>query len=217
MLRSVARRPKLVPMSSTSRRHHTAIGHAACIVALLAACGEQLVEDVPTDVCASGKRWVGELTASDEMFPGYDCVGCHRALDGPQLMAAGTVYGLPDADGSRTVQDFCFGVEGAQVTITTADGEVLQTRTNRAGNFYFESKDIDIALPYQTTLRFWNEGKSVEIDMFTQPYYGGCARCHSDREVAARGGTTPRGVDVDFNPDWVAPAGSVIAPFGLFD
>ena len=68
-----------------------------------AACDADPVEVVPTSVCASGKRWVGELTASAEMFPGENCVGCHRALDGPQLMAAGTVYGLPDPDGSRTV------------------------------------------------------------------------------------------------------------------
>ena len=87
----------------------------ACAVAL-GACGKDDVEDVPLDVCASGKRWAGH-TGSEEMYPGHDCVGCHRASDGPEFMAAGTIYGLPDEGGLRTTLSDCFGVEGARVTI----------------------------------------------------------------------------------------------------
>lgn len=211
MLRSGARRPKLIPMSSTSRGFDAAVGHVTCIVALLAACGEDLVRDVPTDSCASGKRWVGELTASDEMFPGTDCVGCHRALDGPELMAAGTVYGLPDADGSRTVEEFCFGVEGAQVTITTADGEVLQTRTNRAGNFYFQGRPESLVTPYRVEVEYTlaNGHRTVQ-PMVTQPSYGGCGYCHNPAAEATPGvepgGTpAPDAVIEGAYPIWTGP------------
>src|SRR5687767_9212594 len=76
-------------------------------LALGAGCNDELVEEVPTTVCASGKRWVGEFTPNEEMYPGEDCVGCHLSSDGLPLMAAGTVYGLPDREGPRTSEPLC--------------------------------------------------------------------------------------------------------------
>lgn len=143
------------------------------------ACADELVEDVPTDVCASGKRWAGELTPSEEMFPGRDCVGCHKSEGGPELLAGGTVYGLVDRTGTRTVLNDCFGVEGARVTITTGDGQRLQTLTNRAGNFYFEGRESSMVTPFNVVVEYdFADGRRSRQAMVSSPSYGGCARCH---------------------------------------
>ena len=90
------------------------------------------------------------------------------------FLAGGTVYARPTSPSPELLPprppeplEGCFGLEGTEIVLTNYDGREWSAYTNRAGNFYFESKDIDIALPYQTTLRYWNEGKSVEIDIIT--------------------------------------------------
>ena len=189
---------------------------ARCVVAVssllpCAGCNDELVEDVPTSVCASGKRWVGEFTPNEEMYPGQDCVGCHLSLDGPPLMAAGTVYGLPDRDGARTSAPLCFGVEGVRVTITGAEGTVLQTRTNRAGNFYFEGPPDALPVPFSVQLDYTlPNGRATVQTMTTQPSYGGCGRCH-DPSVAATTATP------DLMPGEIAGPDDVIDPdFPIF-
>lgn len=138
-----------------------------------------MVEQVPTTVCASGKRWIGELTPSDEMYPGHDCVSCHKSSGGPELMAAGTVYGAIDPEGTVTTQPDCFGVEGARVTITAGDGQVLQTRTNRAGNFYFEGRESSLVKPLRVVVEYTlPDGRRSRQPMSSNPSYGGCAGCH---------------------------------------
>jgi hypothetical protein len=153
------------------------------------------VDEVSKDVCASGKRWVGELTPNEWMFPGRDCVGCHKYSDGPELMAAGTIYGLPDEKGARTTAPDCFGVEGATVTITAGDGQVLRTRTNEAGNFYFEGRQASLKKPFQVVVEYTSrEGVYSREFMGSSPSYGGCARCHNPQEAVptpdALAGTT---------------------------
>lgn len=186
-------------------------GTASITILTLVACNDDLVESVPTTVCASGKRWAGELTPSEEMFPGEDCVSCHRALDGPPLMAAGTVYGLPDPDGERTAHGNCFGVEGALVTITTADGEQLQARTNRAGNFFFEGREASLVTPFSVTVEYvLPSGHRTVQSMTTQPSYGGCARCHlpgvtATPGVLAGGFPGPEDVIADVYPIFTGP------------
>lgn len=148
--------------------------------ALALGCNEDLVERVPTDVCASGMRWAGELTPNEEMYPGRDCVGCHKEYDGPELLAGGTIYGLIDPDGARTTRNDCFGVEGARVTITGGDGQVLQTRTNRAGNFFFEGRESALVKPFRVVVEYTlPDGRRSRQPMGSSPSYGGCARCHS--------------------------------------
>jgi hypothetical protein len=142
------------------------------------ACEDDLVEDY--DLCASGKRWIGGRTPSEEMYPGHDCVGCHQEYGGPEFLAAGTIYGLLDQDGSRTIDHDCFGVEGARVTITTGDGQVLETLTNRAGNFYFEGRASSFVTPFRVVVDYELEGGGRSRQpMSSNPSYGGCARCHS--------------------------------------
>lgn len=166
----------------------TWVGTLGCALSALA-CEDELVE--PSDVCASGLRWKGGLTASEEMYPGRDCVGCHRDNGGPELMAAGTVYGVID-DGPRTIDHDCFGVEGARVTIMTGDGQVLQTVTNRAGNFYFEGRESAFVKPFRAVVEYdLPDGRLSRQPMSSNPSYGGCARCHSalSREDGTPGAT----------------------------
>lgn len=159
----------------------TSLGLALVAVA----CGQEEVESVGFDVCASGKRWVGH-TGNEEMYPGHDCVGCHRDFDGPEFMAAGTIYGLPDDGGELTTKNDCFGVEGARVTITAGDGEVLQTHTNRAGNFYFEGRESSLVKPLSVVVDYtFPDGTISREPMSTRPAYGGCARCHNPQDARA--------------------------------
>jgi hypothetical protein len=153
--------------------------HVLGCVFILASCGQEDVESVSTDVCASGKRWAGN-TGNEEMYPGHDCVGCHRYGDGPALLAGGTVYGIIDETGQRTTLHDCFGVEGARVTITASDGTVLQTLTNRAGNFYFEGREESLVTPFSVVVDYtFPDGRVSREPMATHPSYGGCGRCHN--------------------------------------
>jgi hypothetical protein len=181
---------------------------------LLLACNQNLVDEVSTDVCASGKRWVGDLTPNEWMFPGHDCVGCHQDYDGPELMAAGTVYGLvdevagqPELDGARTTASDCFGVEGASVTITAGDGQVLNTRTNAAGNFYFEGRQASLKKPFRVMVEYTSpEGVYSREFMSSSPSYGGCGRCHNPQEAkATEGAMAGMVLGPDEIPDNVLP------------
>lgn len=186
-----------------------AVSRAPRLLALgavwLGACSEDLVDDTSPDVCYSQKRWIGGVTASEEMYPGGECVGCHRIFDGPEFMAAGTVYGVVDPDGAVTTRNQCFGVEGALVTITAADGQVLQTRTNRAGNFYFEGREDALAMPFKVVVQYQqDDGVLTQQPMNTSPSYGGCARCHTPG-VANTGATPGAILSRDDIPEGVYP------------
>ena len=161
------------------------LGCLAIAAAGVLACGGT-TESVSRDVCASGTRWVGGRSPDPEMSPGSDCIGCHEANDGPPLVAAGTVYGV--ADNASQIENDCFGLEGVEVELEGADGTLLTTTTNAAGNFYFDGYPIDLPKPYVARLRYTlPDGTSVSPQMVvTEPYYGGCARCHDNRAA-----TTP--------------------------
>ena len=181
----------------------------ALAVGLVASCNSVLVDDnVSPAVCASGKRWIGGLTPSEEMYPGHDCVDCHRDYGGPEMILAGTIYGLPDPGGTRTTQHDCFGVEGAQITVTGADGQVFQTRSNRAGNFYFEGREASLVKPFTAVVEYTAADGTVSREpMNTKPSYGGCARCHTpghSEPTGAEPGTEPKPDDV-VDPEYVSP------------
>ena len=182
---------------------------AGCLLALagdLLACNSSLVDDVPTDLCASGKRWVGDVTPNERMFPGEDCVGCHQENDGPELMAAGTVYGLYDADGTRTNKPNCFGLEGVSVTITAWDGLVLKTLTNEAGNFYFEGRQASLKTPFSVVIEHTSaDGIYSREVMSSSPSYGDCGRCHNPDAVGTPGAEPGEVLGRDEVVEGVAP------------
>jgi hypothetical protein len=150
------------------------------------ACKDDLVEEVPKDVCYSGLRWIGEKRGDPEMFPGRDCVGCHLANDGPPLAIGGTLYpyvlSAPAVFAAQSGTD-CFGVEGYTLTITDADGQEFPVTTNRAGNFYVEGNPDDFAKPFSVRIKDWDthdpDKPLGDTPMGTKPSYGGCANCHT--------------------------------------
>ncbi len=153
------------------------IGFLLLVSAVALSCND-LTESVSTDVCASGRRWAGANTGDEEMYPGRDCLACHLSYDGPELMAAGTVYGLEN--NLSQIENDCFGLEGVEVELEGADGHLFTTTTNRAGNFYFDGSPSLLAKPYVARLRYTNaDGRLINPQMIaTAPSYGGCARCH---------------------------------------
>jgi cytochrome c553 len=150
---------------------------AACALCVLVACseGEQEVV-VPTSECATGLKWDAGDEGSPLMNPGEDCIACHkREGEGPDFTVAGTVFpGLMAADD-------CYGVEGATVIITGADGVEHRMTTNKAGNFFTEKA---IKTPY--TARVSYQGK--ERVMLTPQTSGACASCHGQTASAGAPG-----------------------------
>jgi hypothetical protein len=183
------------------RQRSSVWGRAVCITVLVCACGAS-TEHVSRDVCLSGTRWVGASSPDEKMSPGKDCLSCHVENDGPPLVAAGTVYAT--SDNASQIENDCFGLEGVEVELEGADGKVLKTTTNRAGNFYFDGYPIDLPKPYVARLSYTTpEGRTISPQMIvTEPSYGGCAQCHDSRAAATVG------VDAA-DPGFVQPAGGL--------
>lgn len=138
-----------------------------------------LVAEVSADECASGLRWVGGDEESPRMHPGGDCIGCHQDEgEGPDYLVAGTVHSLlGEADG-------CFGVEGAEVEITDADGRVWSLPTNEAGNFYLSANDGPLSPPYRAAVLM--DGQRME--MAAPVSEGSCATCHTAQGLSGAPG-----------------------------
>jgi hypothetical protein len=136
------------------------------LVLALAGCdggGEPTLEQ-----CSSGEAWTGGDEESPFMKPGGDCIGCHALEnEGPAFTIAGTVMGALD-----DVED-CFGVEGAIVRITDADGQILELTTNRAGNFYTSA-------PFTAPFNAEVELGGAISQMVTPQTDGNCASCHTE-------------------------------------
>jgi hypothetical protein len=150
--------------------------------ALVFACNDELVADVPQDVCLSEKQWIGGKRGSEEMYPGRDCVGCHLQNDGPELIFGGTLYPFVEPQYSQYQSGIdCFGVEGYTVTVTGSDGQVFEAETNAAGNFFFEGKQSDLVKPFRVKIDWFNEetGMIQSPQMARSPSYGGCGKCHN--------------------------------------
>lgn len=125
--------------------------------------------DTPT-MCTSGRRWVFGNLESEDMRPGGECIACHTSMrEGPRFSFAGTLY--PSAH----EPDDCVGSEvgeEAVIEITGADGDVIEMRPNRSGNFFSTSF---VALPY--TVRVLYMGR--ERVMATAQTSGDCNACHT--------------------------------------
>lgn len=129
---------------------------------------------VPT--CTSGRHWIneedepGEYEGGREMTPGRACVSCHeREREGPRLELGGTVFP------AYHDEDDCYGVSGAIVRIFAANGAVYTFTSNRAGNFYAEAEDLNVALPYTAEVEY----DGVVWPMETPQTNLDCNSCHS--------------------------------------
>jgi hypothetical protein len=177
---------------------------ASSQMALASPASSSPVHAVDAATCQSGLRWAGDDSASAEMHPGSDCVGCHRDTGAAPPFSAGTVYA---SGGESVVQpEDCFGLEGVAVTITDAEGREHSTVTNRAGNFYFEGAESDFPLPYAATFHWYREGQEIWTPMATTPSYGGCARCHANGLVPVGG------FDLNAPAEAVIPVGPLFTP-----
>jgi hypothetical protein len=191
------------------------------VPAVIFACKDDTIQDVPEDICASGIHWIGGKRGDPRMYPGRDCVGCHLDNDGPELMFGGTVYSYVEGDFRRagltppTGKD-CFGLEGVEVHVTGGDGQEFVVTSNEAGNFFVEGKPTDLVKPFGVEIRYTPEGTTSEAipPMFTHPSYGGCGRCHVlDAQTYPGPGESMDDVSKD---QVVIPAGTKIGvPGGL--
>jgi hypothetical protein len=190
---------------------------------------------VDTDTCDAGLRWVGGNEGSAEMHPGSDCVGCHRETGARPLMFGGTVYAKPTQNmyksNAMDPLEGCFGLEGITVQVTDGNGREYVTVTNRAGNFYVEGRESDLVPPYSAKITFSTQEQEQlpffngpiertvdhEVQMYTTPFYGGCARCHTATAVSTGRRDIPGFDESDEDlAKLVTPAGSVIFPPGLY-
>ncbi|HVZ36838.1 MAG TPA: hypothetical protein VG963_30645 [Polyangiaceae bacterium] len=164
------------------------------------ACNDEIIQQVPKDVCLSQKQWIGGRHGDPRMFPGRDCVGCHLENDGPQLVLGGTVYPyvIPNTTQLDQLQsgEDCFGVEGVKVHVVGADLQEFVMTTNEAGNFYVEGDPKELVKPFSAYLEYTSaDGKPNKPPMGNTPSYGGCAHCHTPGQTAtkaANGGTEVR-------------------------
>lgn len=104
--------------------------------------------------------------AGDRMFPGSDCLSCHRVAGSAGLVlfsAAGTVFSDVDCP---------VGVAGVTVTIEDHNGQTVTLTTNEVGNF-FTGAQLVPPLRTRATLG----GRTVEMtDAVTD---GSCNSCHA--------------------------------------
>jgi mono/diheme cytochrome c family protein len=148
---------------------------------ILGACnlGEpeaDLVDGPVTDTCATGLYWTAGDVESELMRPGGDCIGCHTEEgEGPIYAAAGTVMS------SRDEEDDCAGLFDVVVEVIDAEGNVHATRTNAAGNFWFD-ETLEIPTPY--TARVTTAAGTLE--MTTEQTNTNCMFCHTAGGVPGR-------------------------------
>jgi hypothetical protein len=178
------------------------------------ACKDDTIQDVPTDICVSGTRWIGGKRGDPRMYPGRDCVGCHLENDGPELMLGGTIYSYVESDFARAMLPppsghDCFGEPNQTVEITGGDGQLFVVTTNEAGNFFVEGKATDLVKPFTVVFNWLQQdGTPKQSPMGTTPSYGGCGRCHSRDAQAVPG---PGETKDDYTDDeTVVPVGSGI-------
>jgi cytochrome c553 len=145
---------------------------------LVFACGsedgedeeEVVINEVATDVCASGQQWAGGDEESPLMHPGRECIGCHQDRgEGADLVVAGTVYSESGQSND------CFGAQGVTVEVTDSTGEVFTMTSNEAGNFMLETSS-GAEPPF--TVRVTSGGQ--ELAMGSEISTGACNSCHTE-------------------------------------
>jgi hypothetical protein len=186
------------------------------------ACNDETIQDVDTDICATGKHWIGGKRGDPRMYPGRDCVGCHLDNDGPELMFGGTVYPYLQGDFKKAgltppTGNDCFGLEGVEVHVIGGDGQEFVTMSNEAGNFFVEGKATDLVKPFEVNILYQRPDKDTPDNpsMNTRPSYGGCGRCHAlDAKSFPGPGDSMDDVSAD---EMVLPPGSGIGIGGALN
>ncbi|HIA04148.1 MAG TPA: hypothetical protein EYN06_10155 [Myxococcales bacterium] len=152
----------------------------------LISCGDDEDEDeegssavVPVEECTSALKWTGGNAESPLMRPGGDCIACHaKEGDGPDYEVAGTVFQ------ELAEPTDCYGLEGITVELTDAEGTIHTMTTNAAGNFFAESGNASIVMPYTARLVMGDK----EAKMVTPQSIANCAQCHTAKGAAGAPG-----------------------------
>ncbi|MEI8257962.1 MAG: hypothetical protein WCJ30_19980 [Deltaproteobacteria bacterium] len=124
---------------------------------------------------ATSLDWGG---AADRMFPGSDCIGCHREGGSAArhvYTVAGTVFTAPDCPA---------GLAGATVHIDDAAGHSVDLPTNEVGNFY---TDMHLVPPLHTRVT----AAGVTAEMFDGATTGSCNTCHTVNDGGTGGWISP--------------------------
>jgi hypothetical protein len=112
--------------------------------------------------------------------PGQTCLLCHDGAPGdPSAFSmAGTVFSYANSTPANSTEP---AVDGATVTLESADGTTVSTTTNEVGNFYFTP---DMYSPkYPVHVKSITLG-SVSVSMHSHiGGNGSCAGCHVDPEA----------------------------------
>lgn len=126
--------------------------------------------------CSSNSYWTSGNSGSSRMNPGSACISCHIARNRAKGReeapgnVGGTVY--PTAH----EPDLCvaWGLSGAVVVLTGADGQVVTAPVNSSGNFYLWDT-TRLARPYRAKVVYQNR----ERVMATPQMSGDCNSCHT--------------------------------------
>ncbi|HVH44655.1 MAG TPA: hypothetical protein VM925_20015, partial [Labilithrix sp.] len=123
-----------------------------------------------TSVCTSGVTWSSTEKGS-KMNPGRTCITCHNNIAGePFLQVAGTVYP------TLHEPDKCYGVVGASVVLTDANGRKVTLKTGATGNFTLSTAAIPLVFPLK--VKVTNNG--MERAMVASVPHGDCNACHTE-------------------------------------
>ncbi len=168
---------------SAAPRPHSlrSLGTLLCGVILassaVAACTDVSEMRTPTDSCTTGRVWVAGDLGHEEMHPGSDCLDCHQRQNGPELAIGGTIYP------TQAQETDCYGLLGATVRITGADGVVFELPTNDAGNFYLLGSPEQVKKPFKVEVQVpeqTEQGLTYKVTaMATPALTGSCGNCHA--------------------------------------
>ncbi|MCK6586691.1 MAG: hypothetical protein L6Q76_03795 [Polyangiaceae bacterium] len=84
--------------------------------------------------------------------PGQPCTLCHSVYggEGPEITVGGTIFATPAKEPGKLPT----AVEGAEVKLVDAEGEVKTVKTNCAGNFYLTKDEWNPSFPLQVEVRY---------------------------------------------------------------
>lgn len=123
-------------------------------------------------VCTSAKMWTGGNEESPNMRPGHACNACHDQMnEGPIFEVAGTIYPTGHEP------DDCNGVASITVQVTDVNAQVVEVKSNAAGNFLLTASNAPpgFSPPYQIKVI----SAVGERAMSMLAPHGDCNVCHT--------------------------------------
>ena len=84
--------------------------------------------------------------------PGQPCVLCHSVYEAaePEITVGGTIFASP----AKNPGELPTAVEGAEISLVDAEGEVKSVTTNCAGNFFLTKEQWNPSFPLRVEVRY---------------------------------------------------------------